>query len=74
MIQREVVETDVLIVGGSGAAITAAVSARSEGARVAMAVKGKAANSGNMIMVGGGLSIDGESAKQLLHKEDANLA
>lgn len=72
MIQRTVVETDLLIVGGSGAAITAAVAAHKEGVRVAMAVKGKAANSGNMIMVGGGLSIDGENARSLLHNEDAN--
>ena len=72
MIQRTVVETDLLIVGGSGAAITAAVAAHKEGVCVAMAVKGKAANSGNMIMVGGGLSIDGENARSLLHNEDAN--
>lgn len=72
MVRRTIVDTDVLIVGGSGAAITAAVAARREGVRVAMAVRGKVANSGNMIMVGGGLSIDGESAKTLLHLEDAN--
>lgn len=74
MIERMIVDTDVLIVGGSGAAITAAAAARKEGARVAMAVKGQAANSGNMIMVGGGLSIDGESAGGLLREKDANPA
>lgn len=74
MTRRRVVESDVLIIGGSGAAIASAVAALDEGVRVAMVVKGKAANSGNMIMVGGGLSIDGENAKDLLHKEDANPA
>ena len=74
MQQRMVVDADVLIVGGSGAAIAAAAAARKAGARTVMAVKGQAANSGNMIMVGGGLSIDGESARDLLGEEEANPA
>jgi succinate dehydrogenase / fumarate reductase flavoprotein subunit len=56
--------SDVLVVGGAGAAATAAVAAARGGARVIMAVKGALGNSGNTIMAGAGISMDGVSAKE----------
>lgn len=58
-----VIHTDVLCIGGGGAGITAAISARKQGARVTLVSKGKIGNSGNTIMIGGSYSMDGESAK-----------
>ncbi|MCD4714863.1 MAG: FAD-binding protein [Clostridiales bacterium] len=54
--------TDVLIVGGGGAGITAAISSAKNGADVLIASKGKVGNSGNTIMIGGSYAMDGESA------------
>jgi len=58
------IETDVLVVGGAGAAATAAVAAARGGAKVTMACKGELGRSGNTIMAGAGISMDGVSAKQ----------
>ncbi|MDP4152216.1 MAG: FAD-binding protein [Bacillota bacterium] len=57
------IHTDVLCIGGGGAGITAAISARKQGAHVTLVSKGKIGNSGNTIMIGGSYSMDGESAK-----------
>jgi fumarate reductase (CoM/CoB) subunit A len=46
MADYRTVETDVLIVGGGGAAVRAAIAADDAGARVAMLVKGQIAHSG----------------------------
>jgi len=54
--------TDVLVIGGGGAGITAAVAASREGVDVTIVSKGKVANSGNTIMIGGTYSMDGQSA------------
>lgn len=62
----------VLAVGGSGAAITAAIMASENGADVAIASKGKFGFSGNAIMAGGGFGIDGYNAKHLLGIEAAD--
>lgn len=67
------VETDVLVVGGAGAAATAAVAAARGGAKVAMACKGELGKSGNTIMAGAGISMDGVSAKQY-GEENANTS
>lgn len=58
----EKITTDVLVIGGGGAACTAAVAASRLGAKVTMVCKGKAGNSGNTIMIGGSYGMDGESA------------
>ena len=63
---KRVVETDVLAAGGSGAGIFAAIYAAREGARAALASKGKIGISGNAIMAGGGFGVDGESGRDVL--------
>lgn len=63
---------DVLCIGGSGAAISAAHMAASMGKSVVLMSKGKAGRSGNAIMVGGGFGIDGYSSKYVLGEESAN--
>jgi len=59
------VTTDVLVIGGGGAGVWAAVEARRAGAEVVIASKGKVGNSGNTIMIGGSYSMDGDSAKNV---------
>ncbi|HHV38886.1 MAG TPA: FAD-binding protein [Tepidimicrobium sp.] len=68
-----IVKTDVLVIGGAGAAVSAAVSAYEKGAKVTMVSKGKVGRSGNTIMIGGGFGIDGESAKKICGEEAADL-
>ncbi len=48
----ETISTDVLIIGGGGAGLRAAVEARDHGASVTMVVKGKYGNSGCTLNVG----------------------
>jgi len=68
-----VIEADVLVIGGGGAAVTAAVAASQQGVKVVLAAKGKAARSGNTVMIGGGFSLDGESAANVCGEHGANL-
>lgn len=63
------IETDVLVAGGSGAAVTAAVTAAEQGLDVTMLSKGKIGNSGNLLMAGGGFCVDGWSARHELGLE-----
>ena len=59
------VETDILVVGGSGAAVAAAVAARrhaDENVRVTLVGKGKVGASGNAILAAAGISLDGPGA------------
>lgn len=58
---EKVFQTDVLVIGGSGAGSMAAVTAASKGSKVILAVKGKLGKSGNAIMAGAGFSMDGET-------------
>ncbi|AZV57231.1 FAD-binding protein [Clostridium sp. AWRP] len=58
----KIIDTDILVVGGSGAGSMAAVTAARKGAKVLLAVKGKLGKSGNAIMAGAGFSMDGETA------------
>ena len=66
------IETDLLVAGGSGAAVMAAVEAAKSGQQVLLLSKGKIGRSGNMIMAGGGFGVDGHSAKHLLNMEQAD--
>lgn len=66
------VETDVVVAGGSGAGITAAIYAARQGARVVLVSKGKIGASGNAIMAGGGFGVDGESGRDVLHLDFAD--
>lgn len=59
------IETDILVVGGSGAAVAAAVSARRHADtqdRVTLVSKGKVGASGNAILAAAGISLDGPGA------------
>ena len=67
-----IIETDVLAIGGSGAGITAAIYAARSGAKATLVSKGKVGRSGNAIMAGGGMGIDGESGRDLLKVDYAN--
>ncbi len=59
---KHIHDTDVLVIGGGGAGITAAIAASEDDARVTLVSKGKIGNSGNTIMIGGSFAMDGESA------------
>jgi succinate dehydrogenase/fumarate reductase flavoprotein subunit len=59
---KKVVDTDVVVVGGGGAGITAAIGAARSGAKVLLVSKGQVGNSGNTIMIGGSFAMDGHSA------------
>ena len=63
------VETDVLVAGGSSAAVAAAVAAAERGLDVTVLSKGKIGSSGNLLMAGGGFSLDGYSARHELGLE-----
>lgn len=67
------IETDILVAGGSGAAVMAAVEASKGGGRVLLVSKGRSGHSGNIIMAGGGFGIDGASARSILGMSDADL-
>lgn len=68
-----IIKTDVLTIGGGGASVAAAVSVYQQGAKVTLVSKGKVGRSGNTIMIGGGFSIDGESAHNVCGIEEANI-
>ena len=64
--------TDVLILGGSGAGVTAAVEVRRAGLGCVLVNKGRLGKSGNALMAGGGFGISGEAAKKRLGLENAD--
>lgn len=57
-----IIDTEVLVIGGGGAAITAAIAASRQGSKVIMVSKGEIGNSGDTIMIGGSYAMDGDSA------------
>ena len=69
---KEKVFTDVLVIGGGGAACTAAVASARKGADTVLVSKGKIGNSGNTIMIGGSYGMDGESAFYEYHIPEAD--
>lgn len=68
---HRLLETDVLVAGGSGAGVTAAVEAAKKGLRVTLLCKGRIGRSGNLIMAGGGFGVDAYSAKHDLKVPEA---
>lgn len=68
----KVIETDILVVGGAGAASSAAIAARREGAKVVLASKGKLGKSGNSIMAHAAFSMDGKSAYDIYGIKEAD--
>lgn len=71
---KKVIETEVLVVGGGGAGVLAAVGASESGAEVLLVSKGQAGNSGNTIMIGGSYAMDGHSAYHKYGIKEANPA
>ena len=74
MAQTTLYTTEVLVVGGGGAGITAAVAAAREGAKVLLVCKGQPGNSGNTIMIGGSYAMDGASAYHTYGIQEADPA
>lgn len=70
--EYKTITSDVLVVGGSGAAVMSAVSAVKENVSVTLVCKGKVGKSGNAIMIGGSFGVDGESARDICGEPDAN--
>ncbi len=64
-LERVDVKTDILVVGGSGAAISAATKAASFGLTVTVVSKGRVGKSGNAIISTASIGMDGESAYSL---------
>ena len=69
---NKVFSSDVLVIGGAGAAVMSAISAVKENSTVNIVSRGKIGKSGNTIMIGGGFGIDGKSAHDICGEEDAN--
>ncbi len=72
MNQTERIESDVLVIGGSGAGVMSAVAAAREGARVVLVSKGKVGKNGNAIMLGGSFGVDGQGARDVCGEAEAN--
>jgi succinate dehydrogenase/fumarate reductase flavoprotein subunit len=61
----EPIETDVLVVGGGGAGLRAAIEAKENGVGVILVSKGPAAKSGASLLAGADLTLDGKSLRDL---------
>lgn len=62
---EQVVETDVLVVGGGGAGFRAAIGARGKGAKALLLSKGPLARCGATPMAGADFTLDGRSLAEL---------
>jgi succinate dehydrogenase/fumarate reductase flavoprotein subunit len=62
---RQVLETDVLVVGGGGAGFRAAIGAREKGVGVTLLSKGPLARCGASPMAGADFTLDGRSMSQI---------
>ena len=69
---RNLVSSDILVIGGSGAGVMSAVTAAREGASVVLVSKGKVGKSGNAIMLGGSFGVDGQGARNVCGEEEAS--
>jgi len=63
--ERQVVETDVLVVGGGGAGFRAAIGAREKGVGVTLLSKGPLARCGASPMAGADFTLDGRSMSKI---------
>lgn len=70
---KHIVNSDILVVGGGGAAVMSSVTAARLGADVVLCAKGKVGKSGNTIMIGGGFSLDAQGVRSCGY-EQANPA
>jgi succinate dehydrogenase/fumarate reductase flavoprotein subunit len=62
---ENVIETDVLVVGGGGAGFRAAIGAREKGVKVVLVSKGPLARCGATPMAGADFTLDGRSMSQI---------
>jgi succinate dehydrogenase/fumarate reductase flavoprotein subunit len=65
MIHQEMINTDVLIIGGGGAAFRAAIGAREMGLRTLLISKGPLARCGATPMAGADFTLDGKTLSQM---------
>lgn len=65
MIHQEMINTDVLIIGGGGAAFRAAIGAREMGLRTLLVSKGPLARCGATPMAGADFTLDGKTLSQM---------
>jgi succinate dehydrogenase/fumarate reductase flavoprotein subunit len=63
--ERQPIETDVLVVGGGGAGLRAAIAAREKGARCLLLSKGPLARCGASPMAGADFTLDGLSLSRM---------
>jgi len=69
--RRDVIDTDVLVIGGGAAALRAALESADHGARTLLVSKGPITKSGNTPMAGGGVqAVLGPDDSVELHLED----
>jgi len=68
----QIMETDVLVVGGGGGGFRAAIGAREGGARVLLLSKGPLARCGATPMAGADFTLDGKSLNDLGYAGDPN--
>lgn len=70
--KRNIIESDILVIGSSGAGVMSAVAAAREGAKVVIVSKGRVGKSGNAIMLGGSFGVDGQGARDVCGEAEAN--
>jgi len=71
-LSQEKIYTDVLVIGGGLAGLTAALEAKSNNLDITIVSKGKTGKSGNSIIAGGGISIlvpDSEDSAELFYQD-----
>jgi succinate dehydrogenase/fumarate reductase flavoprotein subunit len=61
----DIIDTDVLVVGGGGAGLRAAIEAGKKSLNVTLISKGQASKSGATLLAGADLTLDGKSLNQL---------
>jgi succinate dehydrogenase/fumarate reductase flavoprotein subunit len=69
---KRMIDTDLLVVGGGGAGFRAAIGAREKGAEVVLLSKGPIARCGATPMAGADFTMDGQSLNGLGFKGDPN--
>lgn len=69
---RNIVTSDILVIGGSGAGVMSAVAASRKGADVVLVSKGRVGKNGNAIMLGGSFGVDGRGARDICGESEAN--
>jgi succinate dehydrogenase/fumarate reductase flavoprotein subunit len=65
LVDTKAIETDVLVIGGGGAGLRAAIGAAEKGATTMLISKGPVARSGASLLAGADLTLDGRSLHEL---------